>query len=66
MLYKQSLLGSCREFAAMNVGHAGRAHENECIWVERLLAFGRQAEIVDPELTTDRTPLRQAPNVQYH
>ncbi len=29
-----------------------------------LLPFGREAEIVDPELTTDRTTFRQTPDVQ--
>src|SRR5271166_3191180 len=32
---------------------------------ERLLTLGYEAEIVDPELTTDRTSFRQAPDVQY-
>src|SRR5579863_673020 len=31
----------------------------------RLVALGGQAEIVDPELTTDRTASRQAPDMQH-
>ena len=44
---------------------AGRAHEIESTRFEGLLPLGREAEIVDPELTTDRTAFRQAPDMQH-
>ena len=33
--------------------------------VRGLLPFGHEAEIVDPELTTDRTAFRQTPDAQH-
>jgi hypothetical protein len=41
------------------------AHEIESIWCEDLLPLGYEMEIIDPELTTDRTSFRQPPDVEY-
>ena len=62
---QQNRAGLCRALAARVCGNAVRAHEIESTQFEELLPLGHEAEIVDPELTTDRTAFRQAPDTQH-
>src|SRR5580693_8365293 len=48
----------------MAIGIGSHAHEIESAGFEGLLPLGHEAEIVDPELTTDGTARRQAADVQ--
>ena len=58
---EQHSAGSGREFAATAFGNEVCAHAIETLRFEEL-SLGHEAEIVDPELTTDRTTFRQAPD----
>ena len=62
---EQNRAGLFRVSASRVRGGAVCAHEIESMQFEGLLPFRHETEIVDPELTTDRTAFRHAPDAQY-